>query len=63
MSQKSLDFQEWMTAAGYTDVRFYPKNAKESSTVDLLSCAATAVMAYENGHGVKYEDGIETYLD
>lgn len=62
MSEKTLDFQAWMTSKGYTDVRFYPKNAKESSTVDLLLCAATAIEAHENGLGVKYEDSTETYF-
>lgn len=62
MDYNSFEFQDWMASKGYTDVRFYPKNAKESSTVDLLECASNAVRAYEKGQGVAYEDNIETYM-
>ncbi|SFV88425.1 hypothetical protein MNB_SUP05-SYMBIONT-7-275 [hydrothermal vent metagenome] len=56
------DFQNWMNSKGYTDVRFYPLNSEESSTVDILSSALLSVKAYEKGEGEAYQDDIETYL-
>lgn len=56
------NFQNWMDSKGYTDVRFYPFNSEESSTVDILSSALFSVKAYENNEGESYQDDIETYL-
>lgn len=56
------NFQEWMNSKGYTDVRFYPLNSEESSTVDILDSALFSVQSYEKDEGDPYTDDIETYL-
>ena len=56
------DFQAWMDNSIYTDVRFYPINSEESSTVDVLSSALHSVKVYENNQGNPYKDDVETYL-
>ncbi|CAB5493871.1 hypothetical protein BTHERMOSOX_845 [Bathymodiolus thermophilus thioautotrophic gill symbiont] len=58
----SSSFQEWMDSKGYTDVRFYPLNTEESSTVDILDSALHSVTEYEQGKGARYTDDIETYF-
>ncbi len=55
-------FQNWMDSKGYTDVRFYPLNTGESSTVDILDSALYSVQSYEKKEGKAYTDDIETYL-
>lgn len=56
------EFQKWMTANDYTDVRFYPINIQASSTVEILNSAMSSVKAYEDGKSSNYTDNVETFL-
>lgn len=59
----NINFQDWMNANEYTDVRFYPVNPEESSTVDILKSALHSVKEYEKNGGKPYQDNIkETYF-
>ncbi len=62
MDNNSNNFQKWMESKEYTDVRFYPLNSEESSTVDILDSAYNSAQAYEKGKGKPYTDNIETYI-
>jgi len=51
-------FQQWMEEKGVCDVRFYPENRSSSAPTELLDEAYRAVMAYESGKTVPYEDNV-----